>query len=168
MKKISLIVLAAIFGIATASAQFEQGAKSLTARTTGLGFESVSNDGNAMYSKFNLGVAGTYFVIDKLAVVAGVDVNYVKPDGIDATTTIDFEVGARYYVWEALFAGVSYVGESVTDEDLQSNVKINVGYTWYLTENVFFEPTLYYQLGFAPEENKINVFGLQVGIGVNF
>ncbi|GHV25231.1 hypothetical protein FACS1894176_03210 [Bacteroidia bacterium] len=44
---------------------------------------------------------------------------------------------------------------------------IEVGYDWYLTENVYFEPAVYFEKGFG-DADGVSQFGLSIGIGVNF
>jgi hypothetical protein len=90
-------------------------------------------------------------------------------DGVDAvnSTGFGFGVGARYYFYQGLYAGLGYQGFKAKDIDLASYGNIQVGYDYYITDNVFFEPAVYFKKGFS-KVDKSNEFGLSIGIGVNF
>ena len=160
-------MLVAVLGIATANAQFEKGGKTLSGKLTGLDFGITSWDGvDDSYMKVDFGVDGSYFVIDKLAVTAGIGLVAASLGDWD-DNSFNFSIGARYYVWDALFVGLAYQGEKSKGADLLSFGKAQVGYTYYLSDKVFFEPALNFEMGFG-DTNKVTQFGLSIGIGVNF
>ena len=186
MKKVILIMLVAVLGISTASAQFEKGAKTLSANVTGLGLDFTKvKDADDTQINFGLMAKGSYFVIDNLAVTAGLGFDYEKEGDYDSSL-FRFEVGGKYYFYQALYGGLAYEGskagkytvsepiegigvvEAEINPDMESWGKLEVGYTYYITENVFFEPALYYKMGFGDATKDISKFGLAVGIGVNF
>ena len=170
MKKV-IFILVAVLGFATANAQdhFKAGDVTLSGKVTGLDFSIMNYDGvDDSYINVDFGIDGSYFVIDRLAVTAGVGLQSTK-FGDDSNTDINFTIGARYYVWDALFAGIAYTGVKRGDEgaDLLNYGGIQVGYTYYLSDKVFFEPALNFNMGFG-DTNKVTQFGLSIGIGINF
>ncbi|MDR0864524.1 MAG: hypothetical protein LBO74_06280 [Candidatus Symbiothrix sp.] len=169
MKKVILMMLVAVLGVATANAQFLKGGKTLSGSLTGFDFGITNIDGvDDSRINVDLGINGSYFVIDNLAITAGVGLNSYKFGDFDGTG-FDFTVGARYYFWQALYGGLAYIGEKSPSEgsDFLSAGKIEVGYDYYITDNVFFEPAIFFKQGFG-DKNKVNTFGLSIGIGVNF
>jgi len=168
MKKVILIMLVAVLGISTASAQFEKGAKTLSANVTGLSLDFTKvKDADDMQIDFGFMAKGSYFVIDNLAVTAGLGFEYSKLGDLNSNA-FAFEIGGKYYFYEALYAGLAYEGLKIKDIDMESWGKLEVGYTYYITENVFFEPALYFKQGFGDATKDFSKFGLAVGIGVNF
>ncbi|MDR0798310.1 MAG: hypothetical protein LBN18_00910 [Dysgonamonadaceae bacterium] len=170
MKKVILFMLVAVLGLTTANAQdhFKAGDKTLSGQLTGFDFSYTKIDKS---NKLNvdLSIYGSYFVIDNLAITAGVGINSEKQKDVDGTTGFNFSIGARYYFYDALYAGVAYKGYQSGEKDakLESRARIEVGYDYYLSDNVFFEPAIYFEKGFG-DIDKLSQFGLAIGIGVNF
>lgn len=161
---------AVVLGVTTANAQFEKGARTLSGNVTGLGFGFTKNsDGGGLDDQISFGLQakGSYFIIDKLALVAGVGFDYIKLKDTDAENAFNFEVGGRYYFWDKLYGGVSYMGEKWTDYDYVSYAKVGMGATLYIKDNVFFEPELYFKQGIG-DVDIYSSLGISVGIGVNF
>ena len=169
MKKMFFMMVLAIVGVATASAQFEAGGKTLSGRLTGLDFMYSTLDKESL-ATVDLSLAGSYFVANNFAVEAlfGIKASNYSYDGksMGKSNSVKFGIGARYYVWNALFAGVSYQGEKEKDYDLINFLNVGVGYTYYITDNVFFEPTIVFNK--MLEKDSPSTFGLSIGIGVNF
>ena len=169
MKKIIFLMALAIVGVATASAQFEAGGKTLSGRLTGLDFTYSSKDKSSI-AMVDLSLAGSYFVANNFAVEAlfGITAENRSYDGTSyyKDNAVQFGIGARYYVWNALFAGVGYQGHKIKDVDLINFLNVGVGYTYYITDNVFFEPTIVFNK--MLEKDSPSTFCLQIGIGVNF
>ncbi|MDR2057561.1 MAG: hypothetical protein LBP83_04640 [Dysgonamonadaceae bacterium] len=167
MKKTFLIMLVAVFGVVSASAQFEAGKKTLSGKVTGFNFGYTTGENDYKEINVDLGVAGSYFIIDKLAIEALVGLSSNKVGDGDAATGFEFGIGARYYFWNALYGGLAYKGAKFQDIDLQNFLNVEVGYDYYITDNVYFEPAIYFNKGFS-DINKNSTFGLSIGIGVNF
>jgi hypothetical protein len=167
MKKVFLFVLVAVFGIVSANAQFEKGKKTLSGQATGFDFNYSTGENDYKDLNVDLSIAGSYFVADKLAVVALVGLDTGKFGDNDAVTNFTFGVGARYYFYDALYGQLAYHGVKLQDEDLLNYANIEVGYDYYITDNVFFEPAIYFSKGFS-DLDKNSTFGLSIGIGVNF
>ncbi|MDL2278300.1 hypothetical protein LJC57_06870 [Parabacteroides sp. OttesenSCG-928-G07] len=168
MKKVILMAVITILCIHTASAQFEKGSKTLSANVTGLnlGFTSVK-DADDTQIDFNIMAKGSYFIIDNLAITAGLGYAYEKI-GNYKNHLFQFEAGGRYYLYQGLYGALAYVGTKMKDVDLISFGKIEVGYDFYISENVFFEPAIYLEKGFGDTAKDVTRYGLAVGIGVNF
>ena len=159
----------AVLGVATANAQFEKGGKTLSGSLTGLSLDfEKTKDVDDMLINFGLMAKGSYFVADNLAVTAGLGFNYLKQGDFIDSNTFNFEIGGRYYFYQALYGALAYEGSKSKDVDMESWGKLEVGYTYYITDNVFFEPALYYKMGFGDMTKDVSHFGLAVGIGVNF
>jgi hypothetical protein len=168
MKKVILVMVVALVSVATVSAQFTKGGKTLSANVTGLDFGITSvKDVDDSPINFGLGITGSYFVIDNLAITAGLGFDYYK-EGDYNTNRFNFEIGGRYYVYQGLFAALAYEGAKEKDFDLAGYGRIQLGYDLYITDNVFFEPALYFKKGFGDLTKDITQFGLSIGIGVNF
>ena len=182
MKKVILMMFVVVLCVTTANAQltkdeknqvdkktlFEKGGKTLSASFSGLdlGFSGVDKLDN-----FNLdfGVRSSYFIADNFAVMAGLGINFSSPKGEDSYAEFNVEVGAKYYFWEAMYGGLAYKGYRHTFmDDWLSSCRFEVGYTYHITNNVFFEPALYYTRGLSDLIKDQAKLGLSIAIGVKF
>jgi hypothetical protein len=167
MKKVILVMAMAIVGVATMNAQFTKGGKTLSGRLTGFDFGVTSHDGGGDATiNVGLDINGSYFVADNFAITAGIGLNSWA-QGDDNSTDFGFNVGARYYFLGGLYGGLGYEGWKPNKGDLLSYGNVQVGYDYYITDNVFFEPAVYFSKGFS-KGDKDSTFGLSIGIGVNF
>ena len=149
MKKIFTILCAGILTLGL-SAQTESGSMTIeTSSNLGASFGDVTT--------FNLNVGGGYFVVDNLAVMAGLG---VADYGGGAETA--FGLGARYYMGK-MFAGVMY---DIPGEDM-SNLDITAGYLWMLTDNVSIQPMVEYWMDMSEAEAD-GVMSIKVGFGLYF
>jgi len=160
-------MLVAVLSASAANAQFEKGRKTISAGVSGfdIGFSGVN--GLDIFN-LDLGARGSYFFANNFAAVVGLGANFVSYDG-DSATNFNFEVGARYYFWDAMYGGLSYNGckyEGV--DDLESVCQLEVGYTYHISNSVYFEPALYYQMGFGDLRKDYSKLGLSIGIGIRF
>ena len=148
MKKFGLVLMVAVFGVMSASAQFEAGRKTLTAKASGLDFTyAKTKDVDKGVINFDLGAQGSYFVIDNLAITAGVGFDYLKYYEEDAENAFTFTIGAKYYFYKGLYGGLAYEGLKASEGDLVSAAKVEVGYDIYISDNVFFEPAVFFGKG---------------------
>ncbi len=90
----------------------------------------------------------------------------MKPDGFDGATNFEFGVGARYYFHKTWFGRVGLGGQKLQDVDMAAALDFSIGYDWFLSEKVYFEPSVYYNLGLGDAGE--GVFGLRLGLGVKF
>jgi hypothetical protein len=158
VKKVLLLTVVCLLGISTTFAQ--KGDIAIAAQTTGLDL-TLGDD----YTSFDFGINGTYFATNKLGIDAGLGFAYQKL-GDNDTNGFYFNVGARYYVWKNLFAGLSYQGEKYKDVDLMSYGTIKVGYDYFFNDKVFIEPILFYNIGLS--DNAGDTYGLAIAFGVKF
>ena len=152
--------------VSGANAQnFSKGDWFLGAQASGLdlGYSFVDKS-----NSFDLGLAANagYFISDKFALDATLGLGFAKEKDIDATSAFVFGIGARYYFAGNFYGRIGYNGDKAKDIDLVSNLGVSVGYSWFLSEKVFFEPAVYYQKNLA--DGGPNRIGVQLGIGVKF
>lgn len=165
MKKLLLVAMMA-FGL-TANAQetksqtskgkFVIEANTGAATTGSTAFSLTSVDGNTMW---NVGLDGGYFVMDNLAVKAGL--GYGDTGESDA---FSYKIGAEYYIngqipVEVDFTGTSFTGNSVNWLGLQA------GYAWFLGEHVSVKPAVRYNIGL--EDGQKGAFQGLIGFSLFF
>ncbi|MDR1348637.1 MAG: hypothetical protein LBJ63_09495 [Prevotellaceae bacterium] len=165
MKKILLITLVALLGIATANAQIAKGTTVLIASASGLDLSHESNDGTKTTS-FGLTGTGAHFVIDNLAIVGGLGFSYGKVTDRPSSTAFGLALGARYYFVKTAYGSVLYRGEKAKGVDFASYANLEVGYDIFISDKVFLEPAVYYDKGFSKGVKKVSTFGLSFGIGI--
>jgi hypothetical protein len=172
MKKLFLTGIA-ILGSALVQAQ-EQTAKGkfLIEANTGFGngvgstaFYLNSQDGGTSY---NIGVEGGYFVIDNLALKAGLGYGGFSPKEGDASSNIGYKIGAKYYVintvpLELSYNGISRGSKSGNEKD-PSYIGFQGGYAVFLGENVSLEPGLRYNYSLLSKDDG-GESNLQFNIG---
>jgi outer membrane protein len=187
MKKITILViaLASSFG---ALAQYNQG-RMLVGGSFELSTRTFkTRDGNQTTTRgtqtvFNLSPRFGYFIIDNLAIGAGVGLGLVKwnskNNGTDYnTSSISFQPFARYYLpVNVFFHGELGIGTSRTRYEDQNfndeqrnifNLALGAGYALFLTDNVAVEPTLMYKFSrskYDDEDEKDTDSGLFLGVG---
>lgn len=167
MKKSILLMIIAVFGIGTANAQFTKGKTFLSADASGFNF-GVNNYGdNDAVVSFTLKGKGSYFVIDKLALTAGLGFGYNKQGDFDYNA-IEFEIGGRYYIVNGLYGSLAYEGIKPQYMDMYSFARLQVGYDIFINDNVFFEPAVNFRKGFGSAAGDVFGFDLSIGIGLAF
>lgn len=157
-KKLSLLLLTLMVAL-TASAQFEQGKKYISASFSGL---DLGYNGS---SELNVGfqAKGGYFLADNLAAVATVGYNHVGDDVPDQAT---LGIQGRYYIIQNgiyLGAGVTYKHANHSYNDVMPSVEI--GYAFFINRFVTIEPAVYYEQSFKDHSKYSNV-GLRLGLGI--
>lgn len=173
MKKIILTTLAVLgFTFANAQEQIAKG-KWLIEANTGFGslgngstsFGLWSEDGNTAW---NIGAEGGYFVMDKLAVKAGL--GYGDNGGDFANTIFSYKVGAKYYLLNKFPLEVSYTGASIKDADENpSYVGFQGGYAWFVGKNISVEPGIRYNVTLNDDYGSgKDVFQFNIGFALHF
>ena len=167
MKKVILLAIISMIGLNVLNAQtFSQGEKSVAARVSNLDLGFTKFKGQDMVTNFNLGLKGDYFLIDNLTLTAGFDYSYN-----DGDNSFLGEIGSKYYFWNYLYGGIFYQGY-YDYKRVNSAGKLEFGATYYITDNVFIEPAIYFLRGeraFAVNTTEMySQFGLAVSFGVNF
>ncbi|GHT73032.1 hypothetical protein AGMMS50262_03400 [Bacteroidia bacterium] len=167
MKKGILVAIISLIGLNVLNAQtFSQGEKAISTRVSGLNLNFNKVEGQDSEVNFNLGLKGDYFLIDNLTLTAGFDYAYQNKDN-----SFQGEIGFKYYFWNYLYGGAFYQG-LYDYKRINSSGKVEFGATYYIADNVFIEPAIYFQAG----EKALGVdftksytqFGLAISFGVNF
>lgn len=159
MKRLSLLLLALIIGLGTASAQFEQGKTYIGASASGLGLSYSSNE------KFRFGVdalAGK-FVSDCLLVNATAGYEHTR-----YTDDVRLGLGARYYFDQCgiyIGAGAEFNHFTKSNNDLM--IPVTVGYAFFINQFLTIEPALYYKMSLHDFSGNSAV-GASLGLGFYF
>jgi hypothetical protein len=165
MKKILFVVLAAALMSGTAMAQIPIGKGDffVNANTSQLDL-SFGNGTN-----FTLGANGGYFIINKLAIVGGLNIGTQKISGV-SNNHFNLNVGARYHFWEqskgCLFASALMGVEKYKNISASFAFTLNAGYAFFLTEHIALEPLLTLMLPFNSDYDV--TFSIGGGISIYF
>ncbi|MEP2935711.1 MAG: hypothetical protein ABJM06_08330 [Gilvibacter sp.] len=178
MKKVLFFAAFTIFGLTGSMAQGEGGGDPtsqgswLVEINTGFGESSTSNTGFALRSidgntAYAIGGEAGYFVIDDLAIKAGLGYGDSGAEGVDGM--FNWKFGGKYYVVGQFPVGVDINGQSGNDFSPMW-VGIQAGYAWFVADNVSIEPGLRYGLGMNEDagDGDFNVFGVNIGFNIFF
>jgi|TARA_B110000902_G_scaffold145585_1_gene167889 hypothetical protein len=120
-------------------------------------------------------INGGYFIIDNLAI--GLGINYtsskVELEGADdsESSLLTYGLLVRYYVGESgLWGEGSYLigtqDDGADDIDI-SGIGIDVGYAWYLSDNISINPSLgYYIMNGEVDNIEMKMDGLAASVGI--
>jgi len=120
---------------------------------------------NDKTDNLSLGLMGYYAVANNIVPTVGLNFGYENLDGTK-TKTLDYTIGVRKWVnwW---FVGLWYQGITYDNyKSYENSSMIDLGYTFCLTNDIFIEPTLYYQKSFG--DLKLNRVGFYVSLGMCF
>ena len=164
MKKIFTILCAGILTLGL-SAQTEAG-NMIIGTSSNLTYTSTSvadcDDCDAV-SQLNLSLSYGYFVIDNLALSAGLNMASI---GDMTITTIG--ISGRYYM-SSMFAQAGWGTTSITDvDDAMSTISLGAGYAHMLSDNISLEPMVMYNMNSLDGEALSNTFGIRIGLGCYF
>ncbi|KAB8152925.1 hypothetical protein EZY14_011080 [Kordia sp. TARA_039_SRF] len=176
MKK-TILAIVAVFAMAfTANAQDDDKATGQTSEgkwlieantgnavlgTTGIYFTSFDGE-----SVFNIGLDGGYFVIDDLAIKAGLGYG---TDSASDTSIFSYRLGAKYYVKSMIPVTLDLTGSSI--EDANENplwLGVGAGYAWFVGKNVSIEPGLRYNISLNEDFTDEGVLQLNIGFALHF
>ncbi|WP_422084087.1 hypothetical protein [Ulvibacterium sp.] len=155
-----------LFTLERVSAQTEEGSFLIEA-STGFGFlNNVANTGFYLSSQdgetvFNIGAEGGYFIIDNLALKAGLGFG---DNGFNSI--LSYKLGAKYYVIGQIPVAMDFTGASI--QDVSENpifLGIQGGYAIFLGDYIALEPGLRYN--FTLNEDASDSF-FQFNVGVAF
>ena len=150
--------MAAVFAVSFANAQDKKdGASGQTSKGKWLvedntgnamlgttGFYYSSQDGN---SEYNVGLDGGYFIMDDLAIKAGLGFGGVSFDGGSASA-FAYRLGAKYYVKSMIPVTLDLTGASGDAVEVAGETPmwlgVGAGYAWFIGNNVSIEPGLRY------------------------
>lgn len=128
------------------------------------GFRLMSRDGETSY---NIGLEGGYFVMDNLAVKAGLGYGGSSVEG--SLSTISYKLGAKYYVMGMIPVSVDLNGASVEDADENPMyLGVGAGYALFLGNNVSVEPGVRYNATMNEDADPEGNFQLNIGFALHF
>ncbi|TDP61750.1 hypothetical protein [Flavobacterium dankookense] len=179
MKKIILTVAAVFaFGVANAQDKKESAGgqtsegKWLIEANTGnamlgtTGFYFASQDGE---STMNLGLDGGYFIMDDLAIKAGLGYG---SNSANSTSSFSYRLGAKYYVESMIPVTLDLTGASGDAVEIANETPmwlgIGAGYAWFLGENVSIEPGLRYNHSLNENYTDKAVIQFNIGFALHF
>ncbi|HRZ31886.1 MAG TPA: hypothetical protein P5335_06405 [Flavobacterium sp.] len=131
------------------------------------GFYFASSDGESSY---NLGLDGGYFIMDDLAIKAGLGYG---SDSFSDTSSFSYRLGAKYYVKSMIPVTLDLTGASGDGvENLAGETPmwlgIGAGYAWFLGDNVSIEPGLRYNHSLNEDYTDKGVFQFNIGFALHF
>ena len=160
VKKLSLLIVAMMM-VLTASAQFEQGKKYISASFSGLDFNYNGT------SDLNVGfqAKGGYLVDDNLMLLGILGYNHI---GGDDNTPDRFSIGAqgRYYlIPNGIYLGLGATSRHGNHKYNDIMPSVELGYAFFINRTVTIEPALYYEQSIKDHSKYSNV-GLRLGLGI--
>ncbi len=157
----------AVMIVGSANARgFNKGDWFFGAHTTSLSFIHRCIDESSA-TDFNLRGVGGWFFADRFAIDVMTGVYYAKVNDSDGVGYFDFGAGVRYYPVGNLFARVGYNGQAkFSGGRVPSYLDAKIGYDFFLSDRIFFEPAAYYEKNILTGEE--NIFGLSIGFGLKF
>lgn len=156
MKKIALFVVALVMSVA-ANAQFEQGKGYIGASLTNVDLSyNGLNKGH-----FGLGAKAGYLIADDWMLLGQLDYQKTK----DVPYSLTLGPGIRYYIQQnGLYMGASALFKHADDyNDFMPSIQI--GYAFFISRTVTFEPEIFYEHSFKDHSNY-STAGIRLGIGV--
>jgi hypothetical protein len=111
-----------------------------------------------------MGLEGGYFVVDDLAVKAGL--GYTDLDGF---SMFSYKLGAKYYLGGQVPIQVDLTGASM--EDFDENplwMGIQAGYAIFLNDYVSMEPGVRYNISLNDQYTTEGAFELRIGFALHF
>jgi outer membrane protein W len=182
MKKIILTAVAlCAFSFANAQDKKEGGnqtskGKWLVEANTGnamlgtTGFYYASQDGSSSY---NLGLDGGYFIMDNLALKAGLGFGGSSPDGGESASSFAYRLGAKYYVKNMIPVTVDLTGASGDAVENAAGetpmwLGLGAGYAWFVSDNVSIEPGLRYNMSLNDKYTDKAVLQFNIGFALHF
>ena len=156
MKKIALFVVALVMSVA-ANAQFEQGKGYIGASLTNVDLSyNGLNKGH-----FGLGAKAGYLIADDWMLLGQLDYQKTK----DVPYSLTLGPGIRYYIQQnGLYMGASALFKHADDyNDFMPSIQI--GYAFFISRTVTFEPEIYYEHSFKDHSNY-STAGIRLGVGI--
>lgn len=163
MKKLLLL-----FALITASlgwAQTQQGNFVLetavlsnhTTPNTGVGFSTVKDGGSVL----NVGLNGGYFIVDNLAVKAGLGYGNTRFNETTLTEAWSYRVGAEYNIVGYVPVEIAWTGSSITNANYNpSYLSTQLGYNWFFTDSVAMKPLVRYDISLTDYYRDVLSFGI--------
>ena len=133
----------------------------IAAHGASTGFGLTSWEGSTIWS---LGFEGGYFVMDDLAIKAGL--GYTDLDGF---SMFSYKLGGKYYVGGQIPIQVDITGASIEDADENPLwLGLQGGYAIFLNDYVSLEPGLRYNFSLNDQYSGEGAFELRIGFALHF
>jgi hypothetical protein len=133
-------------------------------------FMFASSDGATQY---NIGLDGGYFVLDDLAVKAGLGFGGVDIDEFGSASSFSYRLGAKYYIKSMIPVTLDITG--ATGEAAENFIGetpfwlgLGAGYAWFVTDNISIEPGLRYNISLNQDFTEENIFQINIGFVLFF
>lgn len=176
MKKLMFTALA-VLGFTFANAQDADGGQTakgkwLVETNTSFGapgngntaFGLTSRDGE---TEWGLGLEGGYFVMDDLALKAGLGYGDSSEEG--SLSVLTYKIGAKYYILSKFPVELAYAGLSIEDVDENpSYLSIGAGYAWFLGDMVSIEPGFRYNATLNEDVDPESNIQFNIGFALHF
>ncbi len=121
------------------------------------------------YTFYNIGVDGSYFVQDALALKIGFGYGGVKESGEEGYNSFSYRAGLKYYISNMIPFQVDLTGAQIKEmEDNPMWLGLQGGYAFFLGSNVSLEPNLRYSLSLNEDFTDDSVFQFNVGMSLFF
>ena len=174
-RNMCIFLLALLVSFGSVNAQHEnetpvecknpKGAKGLVVNFNNL--DLSKGVGDYKVNNFTLGLSGYYFFMDDIAICPGLNWVLDKNGKEPTQKSFDFSLGLRKWWCGSWFTGVWYEGITFNNiKNYENGMKIDFGYTYFLSSDIFIEPTLYWEKTFG--EFNINKIGFGVSLGMCF
>lgn len=136
--------------------------------TTGIYFST--SDGSSSY---NLGLDGGYFIMDDLAIKAGLGYGGFSPDIGDDISSFSYRLGVKYYINGMIPVTVDATGASGDGAENFAGetplwLGVGAGYAWFVSDSVSIEPGVRYNLSLNEDFTDEGVFQVNVGFVLHF
>ncbi len=137
------------------------GGDGLAAHSASTGFSLISGGDTTIWG---IGAEGGYFVIDDLALKAGL--GYADFDGL---TVFTYKFGAKYYVISSIPFQVDITGSSIQDAPENALwLGLQGGYAIFLSDHISVEPGLRYNLSLNEDFSDEGIFEFRIGFALHF
>ena len=135
------------------------------------GIQFWTSDGSSFFS---LGAEGGYFIMDDLALKAGLGFASFSPDGGDGTSSFLYKLGAKYYINSIIPVQLDFTGSTIEDQDAPVGggtvetpdpfwLGLQAGYALFLADNLSFEPSLRYSSSLNSDFSDTGVLEFRFG-----
>jgi len=137
---------------------------------TGFGESSIANTGFALRSidgntAWSVGGEAGYFVMENLAVKAGLGYSDSGEDGSDGT--FNWKVGGKYYIDGQFPVQVDLNGATGNDFSPMF-LGLQGGYAWFVADNIAIEPGVRYGLDLNDDADGFDQFSVNIGFSLFF
>ena len=136
--------------------------------TTGIYFST--SDGSSSY---NIGLDGGYFIMDDLAIKAGLGYGGFSPDEGDSVSSFSYRVCAKYYIMGNIPVTLDATGASGDGAENSAGetplwLGLGAGYAWFISDSVSIEPGLRYNLSLNEDFTDEGVLQVNIGFALHF